>query len=262
MNNLEKILLLNSILLQEMPRYKESAKQFAKTEEEQSRLLRSLMNVREPTSLDEKFIALQDEVLSAQVEEKGTVALCDLKPLQNNNKQYLWKGDITTLQVGAIVNAANSALLGCFIPCHGCIDNAIHSLAGLQLRGECYDIIKNQGHEEDVGDAKITGAYNLPCDFVIHTVGPNIHGKLTKKDCELLQKAYYSCMKLAIDKKIKSIAFCCVSTGEFHFPNDKAAEIAVDTVTKMQKNVDIEVVFNVFKEEDYKLYRNLLGQDC
>ncbi len=261
MTNLEKLIRLNQLLLNEMPMYKNEAEKFPKIYGEQRRLLRSLMNVRPSMPLNTEFLTLQDEFLSDEIKSNRIVNLSDLEPTNVNNQIYLWQGDITTLSVDAIVNAANSALLGCFIPCHGCIDNAIHSKAGLQLRRDCDEIIKNQGHEEKTGNAKITNAYNLPSEFVIHTVGPIITGKLTESDCNLLKSCYQSCLNLAISKKLKNIAFCCISTGEFHFPNDKAAEIAVSTVMQIldKTKSEIEVIFNVFKEEDCKLYRELLG---
>lgn len=169
-------------------------------------------------------------------------------------------GDITTLQCDAIVNAANAQLLGCFCPCHGCIDNAIHTFSGVWLRAACADIMKKQRHEEETGQAKITPAFNLPCKFVLHTVGPIVQGRLTENDKELLASCYRSCLTLAEQNSIKSIAFCCISTGEFHFPNDKAAEIAIQTVKeyKRQTKSEIEVIFNVFKDLDYGIYKKLL----
>lgn len=241
-----------------MPQYKNQAKSFDNTPTEQRRLLRSLMNVRSPEPLDDDFLKIQDEFLSDEVQSKGKVTLSDLSSSKVHKQIYLWQGDITTLEVDAIVNAGNSALLGCFIPCHGCIDNAIHSVSGLQLRRECNDIMENQQHSERTGTAKITKAYNLPCNHVIHTVGPIISGNLRQVDCDLLSDCYKSCLELAISNNLKSIAFCCISTGEFCFPNDKASEIAVNTVLKMIKNTEIEVIFNVFKDIDYKLYSKLL----
>ena len=154
-------------------------------------------------------------------------------------------------------------MLGCFCPNHGCIDNAIHTFAGVQLRLTCADLMKQQCHEEETGNAKITPAYNLPCRYVLHTVGPIVHGNLTKKDKELLASCYQSCLELAERNGLKSIAFCCISTGEFHFPNDKAAQIAVETVKryKEQTHSKIEVIFNVFKELDYNIYKELLRAD-
>ena len=225
----------------------------------QRRLLRSLFNVRMPAPIDEDFLRVQDEYLQKEAARKGITDIAELEPIQKG--VYLWQGDITTLKCGAIVNAANSQMLGCFYPCHGCIDNAIHTYAGVQLRNACYEIMKKQGHEEPTGQVKITPAYNLPCRYVIHTVGPIISGRLTARDCELLKSCYLSCLNEAVKNNLKSIAFCCISTGEFHFPNDIAARIAVDTVKEYQKQHEIEVICNVFKDHDYRLYRELLSAD-
>ena len=230
-----------------------------KDEYNQKRFLRSLFNVRMPAPIDEGFLHVQDEYLQEEVARKGITDIADLLPIQKGI--YLWQGDITTLKCGAIVNAANSQMLGCFYPCHGCIDNAIHTYAGVQLRNACYEIMNKQGHEERTGQAKTTPAYNLPCQYVIHTVGPIVGGRLTKDDCELLKSCYLSCLNEAVNNNLKSIAFCCISTGEFHFPNDIAAQIAVDTVKEYQKQHEIEVIFNVFKDYDYELYRELLSAD-
>ena len=258
----DKLLQLNRLLLDEMPQYKEQASKFSKEEVSQKQLLRSLMNVRSPMPLSNEFLTIQDEFLKSEAIKKGIVTLSSLSPIKKNKQIYLWQGDITTLQVDAIVNAANNALLGCFIPCHSCIDNAIHSYAGLELRQECNELMKKQGHSEATGTAKITNAYNLPCKHVIHTVGPIINGDLTENDCCLLRNCYESCLKLAIQNNLKSIALCCISTGEFHFPNKEATEIAVNTVFKVleETNNEIEVIFNVFKEKDYQLYRSYLGE--
>ena len=227
-------------------------------EAERKRLLRSLMNIREPKTVSEEFLEVQDAYLQEECIRKGIVRLSDLSIIQTGI--YLWQGDITRLSTDAIVNAANSALLGCFVPCHGCIDNAIHSAAGVELRLECSRIMKKQKTEEPVGKAKITKAYNLPCRYVLHTVGPMIFGEVTEKDCEQLSDCYRSCLELAAAYQLKSVAFCCISTGEFHFPNEKAAEIAVQTVRDYQKKNQnsLEVVFNVFKDKDYQIYRRLL----
>ena len=227
-------------------------------EAERKRLLRSLMNIREPKTASEEFLEVQDAYLQEECIRKGIVRLSDLSIIQTGI--YLWQGDITRLSTDAIVNAANSALLGCFVPCHGCIDNAIHSAAGVELRLECSHIMKKQKTEEPVGKAKLTNAYNLPCRYVLHTVGPMIFGEVTEKDCEQLSDCYRSCLELAAAYQLKSVAFCCISTGEFHFPNEKAAEIAVQTVRDYQKKNQnsLEVVFNVFKDKDYQIYRRLL----
>ncbi len=227
------------------------------TEEEQKRWLRGLMNVRMPKAVNAEFEKIQDEYLQEELAKKGIVQVADLQPLQPG--LYLWRGDITHLAVDAIVNAANSGMLGCFVPCHGCIDNAIHSAAGIQLRQECARIMQKQ--QEPTGRAKITPAYNLPCRYVLHTVGPIVSGRLTEKHCRQLADCYRSCLELAADNGVKSIAFCCISTGEFHFPQEEAAKIAVRTVKDfMHTDQRMErVVFNVFKQEDYDIYQKLLG---
>ena len=224
----------------------------------QKRLLRSLMNIRPPKPVSPKFLAMQNAYLQEEQRKKGVISLADLSPVQPGI--YLWQGDITRLSTDAIVNAANSAMLGCFVPCHGCIDNAIHSAAGVELRLECAHIMAHQKTEESIGKAKITKAYNLPCRYVLHTVGPIIHRKVTKEACDLLSRCYHSCLDLAEAYQLKSVAFCCISTGEFHFPNKKAAEIAVQTVQDYRKKNQnsLEVVFNVFKDIDYEIYKQLL----
>lgn len=229
------------------------------SEQERKQLLRALMNIRMPSQINEKFLEIQDEYLSEELSKKTVASLKDIRSLDDHI--YLWKGDITTLDVDAIVNAANSSLLGCFVPGHACIDNAIHSAAGLQLRFACNEIMMKQGKKEPTGTSKITFAYNLPCRYVIHTVGPIIQNEVTQKDCDLLESCYTSCLNLATDHDVKSIAFCCISTGEFHFPNELAAEIAVHSVKKFLNDHEMDVIFNVFKEVDYDIYRRLLNAD-
>ena len=221
-------------------------------------LLRSLMNVRPPVPASAEFLAVQDAYLQERLAERGITRLQDLTPVRPG--LYLWQGDITTLAADAIVNAANSRMLGCFVPCHSYIDNAIHTYAGVQLRSECFEMMQRQGHEEEPGHAKITKAYNLPCHSVLHTVGPIIHGNVTREDLERLADCYRSCLELAAERGLRSVAFCCISTGEFHFPNELAAQIAIQTVGEwQQKNPDrIEMIFNVFKDSDYALYQRLL----
>lgn len=209
---------------------------------------------------------IQDEELSEQRIEKGVVPLHSIPASPLYPRLRLWQGDITRLQVDAIVNAANSQMLGCFVPLHRCIDNAIHSAAGMQLREECASIMQAQGHEEPTGKAKITHGYNLPAKWVIHTVGPIVYGVYpTEEDCRLLCECYRSCLQLADEKGLSSLAFCCISTGEFHFPQDKAAEIAVATVRGYLASHPAcsltAIVFNVFKESDYYLYTELLGYE-
>jgi O-acetyl-ADP-ribose deacetylase (regulator of RNase III) len=227
-------------------------------EAEKFRFFRALCNVRPPKPVASDFLRLQDAYLQEQLRERGVTALTDLTPVEPDI--YLWRGDITTLACDGIVNAANSQMLGCFCPCHGCIDNAIHTYAGVELRLACAEMMKAQGHEEPTGQAKITEAYNLPCKFVLHTVGPIVHGPLTKRHEQALGSCYRSCLALADEKGLKSLAFCCISTGEFHFPNRRAAEIAVQTVKdyKRETNSRMQVIFNVFKELDYDIYSRLL----
>lgn len=220
-------------------------------------LYRSLVNIRPAKKISAEYLKAEDEFLQKLTVQKGITDIANLQPVEKNI--YLWKGDITTLKCGAIVNAANSGMTGCYRPCHNCIDNCIHTFAGVRLRLKCAEIMKAQGHEEPTGTAKITPAYDLPCQYVIHTVGPIVQGRLTEKHCELLKSCYQSCLELAMLNGIKSIAFCCISTGVFGFPQDKAAEIAVQTVREFLLTHDIEVIFNVFTEKDYKIYSRLLG---
>lgn len=263
MNRIEKISYLNSILLEEMPEYRAQAEAFPQETTAQRRLLRSLMNVRPPRPLKPEFLAVQDELLSSEREEKGIVDADSLPVTAANPQIAVWQGDITRLAADAIVDADNSALLGCFCPCHGCIDNAIHSAAGLQLRDECNEIMQKQGHMEPTGQAKLTHAYNLPAKYILHTVGPIIQGRVTPRDREALASCYRSCLELAAEHGLESVAFCCISTGEFHFPNREAAEIAVDTVTEfLRQDTSIrKVIFNVFKDLDAEIYRGLLGEN-
>ena len=226
-----------------------------------SAVLFSKSNEISPHSPSEAFLQIQDAYLRQEAAQKGVTDLNTLRPVEEGI--YLWRGDITTLRCDAIVNAANSGLLGCFYPCHGCIDNAIHTYAGVQLRLACAALMEQQGHEEETGKAKITPAFNLPCRYVLHTVGPIVHGKLTQKEEEQLAACYRSCLDLAGQHAVKSIAFCCISTGEFHFPPRQAAEIAVETVRayRAQTHSNLEVIYNVFQERDYNIYRELLGGD-
>ena len=229
-------------------------------------LFRALRNVREPKPVSVEFLRLQDEELQAQLQEKGVVELDAVQQLSIINSQFsilLWQGDITRLRVDAIVNAANAQMLGCFHPLHRCIDNAIHSAAGVQLREECHRLMLQQGHPEPTGRAKITKAYNLPCKYVIHTVGPIIpDGIPTELQKEQLASCYRSIMACADENGLESVAFCCISTGEFRFPNQLAAEIAVHTVkdylTSHPTCSVIQVVFNVFKDEDRDIYQRIL----
>ena len=256
MNQNERRIFLIQELLKEDKRYNDI--EIPQDFEEQRVLLRELMNVRMAKGINGEFIKVKNEYLQDETKRKGIVDIDDLEPIKN--RIYLWQGDITTLRCDAIVNAANSGMTGCYVPNHRCIDNCIHSFAGIQLRLECDEIMKKQGHGEPTGEAKITNSYNLPCKYIIHTVGPIINGKLTSEDCDLLESCYKSCLELASKNNLESIAFCCISTGEFHFPNDKAAQIAVKTVEEfMKKETGLKkVIFNVFKDMDKEIYRKLL----
>ena len=256
MNQNERRIFLIQELLKENKRYEDM--EIPQDFEEQRALLRALMNVRIAKNVDDEFIKVQDEYLKEEIKRKGIVDIDDLKPIKDGI--YLWQGDITTLRCDVIVNAANSGMTGCYVPNHRCIDNCIHSFAGVQLRLECDEIMIKQGYSEPTGQAKITNSYNLPCKYIIHTVGPIINGKLTSEDCDLLESCYKSCLELAVKNNLESIAFCCISTGEFHFPNDKAAQIAVKTVEEfMKKETSLKkVIFNVFKDMDKEIYRKLL----
>ncbi len=253
MTQAEKRTFLIQKLIDEQHRYRDL--QIPVDETGQKTLLRSLMNVRPPLPIEDDFLTVQDAYLQEETARKGVTDIADLPPVEPGI--YLWRGDITTLRCGAIVNAANSGMTGCYAPCHGCIDNAIHTYAGVQLRLACAEMMKKQRHEEPTGQAKLTPAYNLPCEYVLHTVGPIIYGRVTQSDREMLASCYRSCLELAQRSGIGSVAFCCISTGEFHFPNEEAAKIAVDTVRQYRRNT--EVVFNVFKDFDYEIYRELLG---
>lgn len=259
MNQSEKRIYLIQELLKESDEYNRIT--VPKKAEEQKLLLRGLMNIRPARRNDPDFQQIQDSYLTEETKQKGIVTLEELSPIQPGI--YVWQGDITTLQCDAIVNAANSGMTGCYVPNHRCIDNCIHTFAGTQLRFECAEMMRRQGHEEPTGQAKITPGYNIPCKYILHTVGPIIQGRLTTNDCRLLASCYRSCLELAVENGLESVAFCCISTGEFHFPNDKAAEIAVTEVrTFLQKQTSIKrVIFNVFKDLDKEIYERLLSTD-
>lgn len=226
--------------------------------DKQFNLYRSLVNIRMPETISNKYLTVEDEFLQEEISKKGITHINELIPCSDDI--YLRQGDITTIDTDAIVNAANSQLLGCFFPCYACIDNCIHTFSGMRLRLKCNEIMQSQGFEEPTGKAKLTPAYNLPCKYILHTVGPIINGILTKKDKALLSSCYYECLKKADQYNLESIAFYCISTGEFHFPNDKAAQVAIDTVQKYkaETNSKIKVIFNVFKDKDYNIYKKLL----
>lgn len=257
MNQSEKRIFLIQELLKENAAYQDV--KIPADAAGQRQLLRGLMNVRMPHDISREFLDIQDSYLQEETGNKQITDVDTLVPVQNG--LYIWQGDITSLRCDAIVNAANSGMTGCYVPNHKCIDNCIHTFAGIQLRLECSELMRKQGYEEPTGKAKLTSAYNLPCRYILHTVGPIISGRVTDRDCELLASCYRSCLELAAEHELESVAFCCISTGEFHFPNDRAAEIAVDTVKKFleQKSSVKKVVFNVFKDIDRDIYRKLLG---
>ena len=259
MNQAERRLYLIQYLLREEIRYRNP--QIPADSEGQQRLLRSLMNVRMPEPISAEFLKIQDEYLQARNAERGITDAESLSPTASDPRLFIWRGDITTLQCDAIVNACNNQMLGCFSPLHACIDNFIHTYAGIQLRLKMNEIMKKQGHLEPTGQAKITSGYNLPATYILHTVGPIIRGDVTKEDEELLASCYRECLKLAAEHGVKSIAFCCLSTGVFCFPQQRAAQIAVQTVREfLDQDSRIEkVIFNVFKQEDDEIDHELLG---
>lgn len=260
MNQSEKRLFLIQALLKEQPQYRNIC--IPADTESQRQLLRGLMNIRAPRRIGAEFLRVQDAYLQGETAAKGVTDIADLIAI--NPGLYLWQGDITTLKCDAIVNAANSGMTGCYVPNHRCIDNAIHTYAGVELRLACEEMMERQGYPEPTGQAKITPAFNLPCKYVLHTVGPIIQGRVSKQDDkELLVSCYRSCLELAAENALESVAFCCISTGEFHFPNEPAAEIAVRTVKEfMQKQTSVrKVIFNVFKDLDKAIYEKLLRAD-
>lgn len=244
---------------------------------------RGLVNTREPMLASPEFLAAQDRVLKLMVAEKGIVSADELPRLVSDNRLSIWQGDICALDCDAIVNAANSALLGCWIPGHECIDNAIHTFAGVQLRLECARIMQEQGYEEPVGKAKVTAAYNLPAKHVIHTVGPMCKEAPTVEQRKQLAECYVSCLDAAAATGAKSVAFCCISTGVFGFPQAEGARIAVQAVQawldaheaatdaaaadgataadEATAGEPMHVIFDVFTNDDLRYYRELLGED-
>lgn len=226
-------------------------------------LLRALLTIRPPQPASADFLAVQDAYLRNEAEVRGIVNAAALPCVPGQPRLALWQGDITRLAADAIVNAANSQLLGCFRPGHACIDNAIHAAAGIRLRLACHALMREQGHEEPTGRARITQGYNLPSGFVLHTVGPIIRGAVRKRDAERLASCYSSCLELAAAHGLRSLAFCCISTGVFGFPRKAAAEIAVRSVRSfLDAHAGLEkVIFNVFTREDYDIYQHILGQN-
>ena len=260
MNQQERCLWLIRTLLDETPQYRDIAVPLGA--ERRWQLLRSLMNVRPPMPVTDEFLCVQDEFLKEMTAEKGITDGDSLPACPGDPHLVLWQGDITTLRCDAIVNAANSQLLGCFSPCHGCIDNIIHTMSGVQLRLACDELMRAQGYEEPTGQAKITPGFNLPARYVLHTVGPIIDDEVTAGDEALLASCYRSCLELAGQNSLQSVAFCCISTGVFRFPPDRAAGIAVRTVKEfLQGETSVRrVIFNVFKDSDLAIYRELLAQ--
>ena len=271
MTELEELFFLNQILIEELPEYEEEAKRFTKDAVSQRRLLRALMNVRPPKALRPEFLTVQDRLLQREAQKKGIIDSEVLPALSASglstniyaDQLVLWQGDITRLNTDAIVNAANSALLGCFCPGHRCIDNEIHSAAGLQLRDACAKLMLAQGQDEPTGRAKNTPADNLPSQYIIHTVGPICPTGIQKASpaaASQLASCYRSCLDIAARNQLHSIAFCCISTGEFHFPNKQAAQIAIHTVTAWLQAHDtrMKIIFNVFKDTDLAIYQKEL----
>ena len=260
MNQQERCLWLIRALLDETPQYRDMAVPLGA--ERRWQLLRSLMNVRPPMPVTDEFLRVQDEFLKEMTAEKGITDGDSLPACPGDPHLVLWQGDITTLRCDAIVNAANSRMLGCFSPCHGCIDNIIHTMSGVQLRLACDELMRAQGHEEPTGQAKITPGFNLPARYVLHTVGPIIDDEVTAGDEALLASCYRSCLELAGQNGLRSVAFCCISTGVFRFPPDRAAGIAVQAVKEfLREDTSIRrVIFNVFKDSDLAIYRELLEQ--
>lgn len=258
MNQNERRNYLLSELLNEQPQYKSI--EIPESVPEQKLLLRALFNVRMPGKASDRFLNVQDDYLREELSEKGIVTLSDLHPIQKGI--YLWQGDITRLKADAVVNAANSQMTGCYHPNHTCIDNCIHTFAGVQLRLTCAEIMEKQGYPEPAGQAKITPGYNLPCKYVIHTVGPVVKDAVTPEHSRQLASCYQSCLELAEKNNCRSMAFCCISTGVFRFPKEKAARIAVRTVKEYREitGSNMDVVFNVFQDSDYEIYQKLLGE--
>ena len=259
MNQNEQRLFLIRSLLNERLEYRDW--RIPQDVSDQKLLLRGLLNVRPAQVCNPEFLRVQDAYLRQATAEKGITDCSALSPVQPG--LYLWQGDITTLKCDAIVNAANTGMTGCYAPNHRCIDNAIHTFAGVQLRLACAEIMERQGCPEPTGKAKITPAFNLPCRYILHTVGPIVDESPTERDCAQLESCYRACLTLAAENHLESIAFCCISTGEFHFPNEQAAQIAVQTVKAFlnQKSSVRKVIFNVFKDLDREIYARLLRAD-
>lgn len=220
-------------------------------------LIWGYLNQRLPNPVSERFLEIQDRLFGSETEENGVV---DVNQLKYTDNIALWQGDITRLNTDAVVNAANNSLLGCFIPHHKCIDNVIHSRAGVQVRLDCSKIMGAQGEAEPAGCAKITLAYNLPSKYIIHTVGPMVGLRVTEDDRRVLRNCYLSCLNLAKEMKLHTVAFCCISTGIFSFPNDEAAAVAVGAVKNwlLETGYDMRIIFDVFLDKDFEIYKDVL----
>lgn len=227
---------------------------------EKKNLYRSLCNIREAKPISEEYLQKENEYLQEELKKKYITKVQSIEPIKESkkgNKICLWKGDITTLEIDAIVNAANSQGLGCFIPCHKCIDNQINTFAGISLRLECNKIMKDKNYFLNTGKAFITKGYNLPAKYIIHTVGPVIYNEVTRKEEKQLMDCYINSLKLAMENGIRTIAFPCISTGEFKFPKEKASKLAISAVKNFleEHNASFDkVVFNVYREENYEIY--------
>lgn len=269
-------------LIEELLKERNESAELPSDKKGQQDLLRALMNVRDPLPISQDFLQVQDSYLQERNKKCGIVDLEEIECVKEivgssptitqsggqtipagGARLYLWQGDITTLKVDAIVNAANAQLLGCFSPLHACIDNCIHTFAGIQLRLACYELMQKQGKLEGTGLCKITPAFNLPSRFVLHTVGPIIRTVVGARDKILLENCYKNCLETAAENELESVAFCCISTGVFRFPADLAAQLAVKTVedwlmANPEKSVK-KVVFNVFGNKDLEIYKGIFG---
>lgn len=232
---------------------------FSATYEQKRKLVRNYMNLRQPLPVPQEILEAQDALFWTESVERGIVKVEELPA--DKYGISLWQGDVTRLNADGIVNAANKSLLGCFLAGHNCIDNVIHSFAGMQMRNDCAKIISVQGGEEESGDCKITSAYNLPSRYVLHTVGPMVGREVTDEDRATLRSCYVSCLNLAEEMGLKSVAFCCIATGVFNFPRAEAAEIAVGAVMNWKlkhPQSNLQVIFNTFLPEDTEIYGNIL----
>ena len=250
---MEKLDIILKYLLEENPRVDD----LPENEEDKKKLWRALCNVREPKPISEEILKLEDEFLQEELQKQN---ITNVNEIKTNDRIALWQGDITKLKIDAIVNAGNSQGLGCFQSLHNCIDNQIQTFAGIQMRLECNEYMKNIDYNLPAGETFITKGYNLPSKYVIHTVGPIIQFNVTEKAENELKNCYINSLNLAIDKGIKTIAFPCISTGVFRFPKNKACKIAVESVKEfLQSNKTIEkVVFNVYSDEDLEIYKKCL----